>query len=257
MPGKATHPSAIVVPFGKHKGKTVAELLASDPSYADWVLGQGWVAERFAELHAALVSRGAGADDTPEHNALQARFLDHAFCLSTLKIIARDAVDQARSAIIANRRHQLNTEIKSNEERIHAHSPSWMPKGYPDWREEIAAWSAKIEAARDALNEPEITEVTVNPEFEVRGVDVKLTWGARVNADAPFWWDVLAIELKPSLGDDYPTVLREMKRLDASVLIVGAYNGRGASEPQMRAIFTASGIKVVFVHEIEEAMRQG
>ena len=66
-------PSAIVLPFGKYRGKTVAELLATDPSYAEWVSAQSWVAERFAELHSAIVTRGAGGgDETPEHNALQA-----------------------------------------------------------------------------------------------------------------------------------------------------------------------------------------
>src|SRR5579863_4808679 len=81
-------PSAIILPFGKHKGKTVAELLAIDPQYADWVVAQGWVAQRFAELHAAILSRGAGADDTPEHNALQARFLDPLFRVATLSVLS-------------------------------------------------------------------------------------------------------------------------------------------------------------------------
>jgi hypothetical protein len=43
---KATDPSAVVIPFGKHKGRTVAELLATDPQYTGWLLGQAWVAER-------------------------------------------------------------------------------------------------------------------------------------------------------------------------------------------------------------------
>jgi len=54
-------PSAIVIPFGKHKGAIVAELLEKDPAYAEWIIAQGWVAERFAVLHAAILSRGAGS----------------------------------------------------------------------------------------------------------------------------------------------------------------------------------------------------
>lgn len=88
-------PSAIVVPFGKHRGKTVAELLTVDPAYADWVTAQGWVAERFAELHAAILSRGAGADDTPEHNALQARFLDSNFRESFMNIVSKSYLEEA------------------------------------------------------------------------------------------------------------------------------------------------------------------
>lgn len=57
MPIPENDKSAIVVPFGKHKGRTVAELLTHDPSYAEWITNQGWVAERFAELHAAIPCR--------------------------------------------------------------------------------------------------------------------------------------------------------------------------------------------------------
>jgi hypothetical protein len=48
MTEETRSPSAIVLPFGKHKGSTVAELLVRDPAYAEWIVGQGWVAERFA-----------------------------------------------------------------------------------------------------------------------------------------------------------------------------------------------------------------
>ena len=38
----ANRASAIVLPFGGTKGKTVAELLATDPQCADWVAAQSW-----------------------------------------------------------------------------------------------------------------------------------------------------------------------------------------------------------------------
>jgi hypothetical protein len=47
----------LVIPFGKHKDATVAEVLATDPFHADWLLAQAWFAERFAVLHAALLQR--------------------------------------------------------------------------------------------------------------------------------------------------------------------------------------------------------
>jgi uncharacterized protein (DUF3820 family) len=93
---KKTEPSAIVLPFGKHKGKTVAELLVADEEYANWIAAQGWVAERFAELHAAILSRGAGIDDSPEHNALQARFLEPEFRLALLRILKKSEIEDAR-----------------------------------------------------------------------------------------------------------------------------------------------------------------
>jgi hypothetical protein len=48
--------------------------------------------------------------------------------------------------------------------------------------------------------------------------------------------------------------MRQMARLQATVLVTHDYNGRGATEEQMRAMFKASGIEVVFVREIEAEM---
>lgn len=73
-----TNPQSTVVPFGKHKGRTVDEIAATDPAYLEWLAGQNWLAERFAAIHAAITS-GAEIADTPEHNAIQARFLDLRF----------------------------------------------------------------------------------------------------------------------------------------------------------------------------------
>jgi len=73
-----TNAQSTVVPFGKHKGRTVDEIAATDPAYLEWLAGQNWLAERFAAIHAAITAGGEIAD-TPEHNAIQARFLDLQF----------------------------------------------------------------------------------------------------------------------------------------------------------------------------------
>ena len=93
--------------------------------------------------------------------------------------------------------------------------------------------------------------------FEQEGIDVRLDAGfLKSPGPAEIGIAVLAVEIKPTIGDDYPTVMRQMRRLGAKILLVGTYTGRGVSEPQMRAMFEASAIKVVFVQEIEERMRQ-
>ena len=94
--------SALVVPFGKHKGRTVAELLVHDPQYAQWIVNQGWVAERFAELHAAILTRGAATDDSPEHNAIQVRFLDQTFAVACVLAAWPGRIGKARENDIEN-----------------------------------------------------------------------------------------------------------------------------------------------------------
>jgi hypothetical protein len=248
-------PSAIIVPFGKHKGKTVAELLATDAQYAEWITGQGWVAERFAELHAAILSRGALSDDTPEHNALQARFLDVDFRSATLRLAVPGRIKERAAYTMEWLKENIMEAKKSAEETKVAY------QSYNQYQPEAALKIAAAEIAiRDAdrrfgFAKASVPSLCTEARFEVRGVDVLVTWWFRVE-DSDFRGDQqTSVELKPAIGDDYPTIMRQMNRLGASVLVVGQYTGRGVSEQQMRQMFSASNITVLFVQEIEEAMR--
>lgn len=203
--------SAIVLPFGKHKGSTVAELLVRDPAYAEWIVAQGWVAERFAELHAAILSRGAASDDSPEHNAIQVRFLDETF---------RRALIRAHERFLPAARMSIRTYYN-----------------------------------HDATNE----EYRTGVRFEQRGIDVVIdvTIGEHVPMRKPWGensnWErfVLSIEIKPTMGDDFPSVMRQMERLQCGTLVVGDYTGRAVSAPQLSQMFEANGKRLVFVRDIE------
>jgi hypothetical protein len=68
-----------VVPFGKYKGRPVGELVADD-GYRDWVLAQPWVRERYGNFYQILVQGAPVPQDSPEHNEMQAKFLDEGWC---------------------------------------------------------------------------------------------------------------------------------------------------------------------------------
>jgi hypothetical protein len=257
-------PSAMILPFGKHKGRTVADVLSSDPQYAEWMLGQAWFAERFAELHAALLTRGAASDDTPEHNLIQARFLDPlfqaAFVLST-----GTKLDRYREAAV-------NVAI----ERMH--DPAMMEldrKSNYASREALPKIDAEREERRRQILETTPIQAHFNARvlFEQRGVDVLLM--LRFTAPAPYdsatehWRFFLPeldvtdrhylrvlqgcdwkIEIKPSLGDDFPTVMRQMERLRACVLVIDRFAAVVPLET-VRAMFKANGRKLITVREIE------
>jgi hypothetical protein len=73
------HKSLQVVPFGKYKGRTVAELVA-DRGYSEWLIAQPGFQERNKTIYQIIVQGGPPCEDTPEHNRLQARFFDDDFC---------------------------------------------------------------------------------------------------------------------------------------------------------------------------------
>jgi hypothetical protein len=129
-----------------------------------------------------------------------------------------------------------------------------------------------------ACLEPNIAAIKfhVTKRFEVSGVDVALTISASIQysleieydktgaphdhffayvwrnwQDSSCWQKKLNIEIKPTIGDDYPAVLRQMKANESDVLFIGTYAGKGAAREQFVKTFATADIRVVFVDEIE------
>jgi hypothetical protein len=75
-----------IVPFGKYRGQPV-EALAADRDYCDWLMGQAWFHERYGNVYTLIANNFAEPSETPEHNALQARFLDQDFCRRLLRAL--------------------------------------------------------------------------------------------------------------------------------------------------------------------------
>lgn len=45
-----------VIPFGKHKGETLAHVRVSDARYMSWLYKQPWVRTRYPEMSAFLIA---------------------------------------------------------------------------------------------------------------------------------------------------------------------------------------------------------
>lgn len=58
------------------------------------------------------------------------------------------------------------------------------------------------------------------------------------------------IEIKPTMGDDYPNVFRQMQKNGADILLVDEYNGIGATEEQIIKFFETGNIRVFFLRDI-------
>lgn len=181
------------IPFGKHKGRMLVEVMAEDPQYVDWIMQQAWFAEKFKPLY-ELAKAGADghADHTPEHNAMQARFLDPAYC-AALVLAGGNALSWLSGALFED-----IADVR------------FLVKGERGLRE---AW----------------------------------------------------VELKPSLGDDYPAVIRQVKaqqrRADKSsvarhgprawIVLAGQFSAQGVTLDQARAMFSQSGIWLVLASEVD------
>jgi uncharacterized protein (DUF3820 family) len=288
-----------IIPFGKYKGRLVEELLVDDPAYLQWLAGQDWFRAKFNILHQVIINRGAEPEETPEHNAIQVKFLDDDFCVRLLDHIDPQYCEKAITALRAGHQHNLQLigrAIVKEQENL-TQAKERVARYTRDAREELDKryYSRMLEGAEKDRDrhvarvdylfrvQKEFTppivalQFRVTRQFEERGVDVILTfslkstqhdvmppndlslvWYHYDESRDPYGWSDLSysvgsihIELKPVIGDDYPAILRQMKRTGADVLFVGAYTGQGATEEQFVQTMATAGIRVVFAREVE------
>lgn len=279
---KADTPGAVVFTFGKYKGMTLAEALSRDQGYCDWLTQQSWFSARFSELHSAILARGAGADDSPEHNLIQARFLMPTFRAAFLLVAGGysepEVVDWLRRYTIGE------IEIIIEELEVFIRNSTDI---YPV-SNTIQAKTARLalDILRRELEDPACSirfESTV--EFEKFGVDALISgWFEFQTNSGPECKTMTSrifgkyigtsmglgsynVEIKPSMGDDFPAVMRQVSRLNDNprlgrfsespkpVVLVGRFAMSVLSENQVREMFKRSSIKIVTIDEVETIIR--
>lgn len=67
-----------IIPFGKYKGQPV-DVLMNDKPYLEWLQSQEWFTSRYQNINTLIINNFREPTETPEHNKLQALFLDDNF----------------------------------------------------------------------------------------------------------------------------------------------------------------------------------
>ena len=203
-----------IVPFGKYKGQPI-EVLAQDPQYVEWMVGQGWFKDKYPQFYTVIINNFQEPSDTPEHNALQAMFLDDELCL---KLSSRSYPTTAREKLMLNRIHSKQFEVDGIDIIITYYS--WAYGEYSGVR---------------------------NGRYQ--------TW----NEWHPDHYQV-AVEVKPSIGDDFPAILRQASRMfgvrgrdiDSVCVVFRDFVATSVRLEQVRAMFNASSVLLFSLDEIQQ-----
>jgi hypothetical protein len=210
---------ANVIPFGKYKGQPI-EAMAADAGYMEWLASQSWFRDKYENIYTLIINNFAEPSETPAHNVLQVLFLDNG--------LAARAVECAENKM--------------------------------EWK---FVWPGAIDLR---ITERKVSRVS----FEVSAVDVLIKTDIVVCARfRDYNWPrqsgyqeitetfneslSYAVEIKPSVGDDYPVVLRQIRNnlvKARNILFLEQYTGTGATRDQFVEIFRRSGIAVVFRSEV-------
>ena len=245
-------PVTEIVPFGKYKGQPL-EVLRSDPEYCEWLTAQGWFREKHDAVYQLIINNFGEPAETPEHNRLQAMFLDNTLCLQLLRKLGWETLDKER--MIATAQKALN----ETRGKIEKDSDSYYSRK-KDWEYNIK----ELETFLTHYPNVENDQIKIEYEFEHSGWDVKII--AKLPfADAMWRADGLrnivyqvscAVEVKSDVSDDYPAILRQMKaneriyKADYRTLVFDKFIATGATLEQVKQIFRSSGFHVLPFTEI-------
>lgn len=247
-----------LVSFGKYKNRPVAEMMA-DQKYIQWCLSQPWFHEK--PIYNIVMNINPNKDTpTPEHNRLQNCFLDDEFIkkfhyyfhpksFAGRKDFDNLKNDEERLGYVKQKvthveSEKINKYIISGQKIIAECGPS-----FDTWTTEL------IDLKYD---------LKISKEFEtVNGWDVWLG----IEGDFVFSksYKEYIIEIKPTVGDDYPCILRKMKtslhklysqpktfrtKVGIPVLLIGQFESKYTTYDQLKEIFSLAGIKVVKYDDI-------
>lgn len=125
--------TAEVVPFGKYKGQPV-EVLAADTDYCEWLTGQPWFRDRWPNVYNVVINYGGEPQDSPEHNQMQARFLDEPWCLALadrLGLRAWHGLDRARAQLAKDQNvERFRQHVQLAENDMFADEAEFEVKGW-------------------------------------------------------------------------------------------------------------------------------
>lgn len=278
-----------VIPFGKYKSQPY-EVLLGDASYALWLMNSMFakLQEQYPALLGFLISRYGLPDRTPDHNRLQNRFLDPAFAVCfayavspTMKRLAQKLANIDPTATWA---HYVRGELAREKTRADRMRKFEKGDSLAKLRDKLIESAARLTFAvstgayaNGVWRDPaQVSRL----QFESDGADVfyliechasmHTVWITTPEEDSFGLGDVgkysetqqsvgsygdrdgFRIEVKPIVGDDYPAILRSMKAVKGTHLLVGDYTGAGATWNEVVKVFSLSGIVAVLLDDIEQ-----
>lgn len=256
-----------IITFGKYKGKSVHEMM-NDHKYVHWCKLQPWFKTRYPAVYNIVVHQTLPKLDhdlTPEHNRLQNKFLEKSFQNSFLNYLSepflpdtfQDDICKIYTTDVYKKYCDGEQFCLNCEYRVEFEGPcNWdviiSRRVYGDC---LTLTQVEEKYPREQ------TSIEINKEFKEKGIGnlIKVTGyniGLRTNSNCKAY-----VELKPSLGDDYPIVLRKMKQQlkftegypysgQKYVLLIEQFDSFYTTREQLKIIFKQTGITVLFLNEL-------
>lgn len=276
-------PAGQTIPFGKYKDQPV-EILLTDPEYVTWLratMGEK-LKNQYPMVLNYIVAHYGEPSRTPDHNALQNRFLRREFQIQFALAVTPGMENWVRlegldlNALFENAFARREADAIKFEQNQYSAVPSMVnrieaavDKARARIQKDKATWRERGRLAiytgtpRDGVLENPVEVSRLR--FEESGADVVYCvahqWSfVAENEHSHIQGNVVAacdqavgitVQIKPILGDDYPAVLRAMKAVKTKFLLVRDYTGIGATWDEVKQVFALDSIRAVLLNEVE------
>lgn len=247
--------SDVTVKFGKYRGQPI-EVLLADRNYCEWLLAQPGFKENFKGV-ASIIELNMTPEDTPEHNEMQARFLDYKWCVAcacavegrNVYCVGRDKPSFSTFSRI------IEFGVENNWIRIEGGlRPDdcvdvYFSEPFAVFEENNIDVTFSVSCGYWFKSVEQFKYIT--PYVPTFDTIIEKFYKANPGVNAIYdFAGTYRVELKPMMGDDYPSVLRKCRGVN--VLVCRSFASGSVSFGQMKEIFRRNGVKVVMEHEISE-----
>jgi uncharacterized protein (DUF3820 family) len=287
-----------LMPIGKYKGRPVTDIIVSDPGYVDWFKKQPDFEKKYnATFNIFMTQQLPGSSKTPAHNALQNKFLDNDVRNKVIEKILPNTTNKLRTL----KEYLRKIEKLFDEPEFVSYcgkitlgedEKNLLSRKYIYSNVELEAkfnWDVVIETpviylknivlpcSKNMKKECLLLLTDINSNKYRLEETKKRIYNGRHYIDDSYEYHLIFdgfcveeahihLELKPTLGDDYPEVLRKMKtqiqltingdktknyeKEDSYAIVIGNFESRTTSEEQLIEIFGQTGIKVLFSRDL-------
>lgn len=238
-----------VIPFGKYKGQPI-EVLLNDKPYLDWLQQQDWFRNRYGTINTLIINNFQEPTETPEHNKIQALFTDDDFCKKFISLLIDKKLCRDKKGF------KFVTYTNPVNGNIYFHGDANIfstSGGYSLYNGETYKHTPLNKKELElSINE---TRISYNIAYEFNGVDVCMNIFEEPIDELYKKNDFrtlaeVNIEIKPSVSDDFPAILRQMNNNKSKVLLTERYTGTGATLEQVKKIFAASDKNIILLEEV-------
>lgn len=236
-----------IIPFGTYKDHPI-EVLQKDKSYTEWLMSQSFFKDNYPDIHTIVINNfNIKTDDTPEHNNMQIKFLNEDYRLKLAYLIHNKRLFKFNSSFFPiYLKEILEPSNLTDEERkeIVNEISNYNNTNLLDFYKLIFENKGLDVSYR--LSYGFKSKKTMFKGYYSEGFEKFLNeiWRAETSIE-------FNIELKPTVGDDYPSILRQMNNIGAKILVLKEYTGQGATLDEVKQFFKLSYVTVLLENEID------